>query len=433
MTRTPPARKIPVFKSYSNSYTSSMLRSLLILFVFPLLFILSACTGEKTPRNLAPDREENSQGQVPELDRYSEEASLIASSMDDALLAAQCLLTGIDTIPFFSDFMKSILQEIPAGGIMLFRYNLTGSKDEISLFLKDLSDFIGAASGILPFMAVDHEGGLVQRFGKELTWLPAPFSFWEMAQIDGEAVALKAVEDLSRLSGEELWDLGIDLNLAPVVEVLSPDNQAFLGSRSYGPDPGFTEKAASAFIRGMGTAGIACTIKHFPGNSAADPHYGHSEINADRPTLDTIIKPFYNIIQELHVPVLMVSHAVVTAIDAERNGSLSPALITGWLREELEFSGIVLADDFSMQAVAARGISAEEAAIQALNAGVDMIMCWPSNIASIHEAILLAVQEDRLPRQRLLEAAERVIAEKLRSEELRFGLIPLRDSEEIIP
>ena len=397
-----------------------MLRLCFIIILFPLLLLPGACTGERSPtEELSEGRplEESDEEQGPEIDLYREEAARIALPMDNALLAAQCLLSGLDSRAFFSDTMKSLLERVPVGGIILFRYNLSGSKDDTTSFLNEVSNFVTPVAGVPPFMAVDHEGGMVHRFGPELTRLPPPLSFWEMSQREGEAAALEAVENLARLSGEELVSLGISLNLAPVAEILSPENQAFLATRSYGPDPCFTEKAASAFIRGMEAAGIACTIKHFPGNSAEDPHYSHSEIPLDLEALDAMIQPFRNIIRELHVPALMVSHSVVPAIDAERNGSLSPAMI-GWIREGLGFSGIVVADDFSMAAVTARGISAEEAAVQALIAGADMIMCWPSNMVSIHEAILSALEEERLSRERLLEAAERIIAEKL-----RFGLM----------
>jgi beta-N-acetylhexosaminidase len=385
------------------------------------MLCLAACSP-KTPPDIGDQfhdesyltQEEKDDPKLTAMDLFREEASRIAASMDDSTLAAQCLLAVVDNRAFFSDPMKILLQEIPAGGIILFRYNLTGTKDEIRSFLKELSDFIELASGVAPFMTVDHEGGLVHRFGPGIYRLPAPYSFWEMAQSEGEAAALRAVEELAQFSGEEISDLGINLNLAPVAEFLSPKNQAFLDTRSYGPDPDFTEKAASAFIRGMESAGIAWTIKHFPGNSAEDPHYRLSEIQEDLSTLDAMVRPFRGIIKNLHVPVLMLSHSVVPALDPQRNASLSPVLINTWLRDELGFSGIVLADDFSMEAVTARGINAEEAVIQALNAGVDMIMCWPSNMRSLHRAILGALKEERLPRQRLLEAAERIIAEKLR-------------------
>ena len=410
-----------------DKYNEEMRRFCFVIIVYFLLFLPSAYIGGKTSpgshEQESDERlilEEGEEKIAPPAEKFREEASRIALSMDDSLLAAQCLLAGFDNKAFFSAPMQSLLQKIPAAGIILFRYNLTGTKDEICALLKEVSGCIAAASGVPPFMAVDHEGGMVHRFGRDFLQLPAPAFFWEMAQAQGEAAALRAVEEFAWLSGRELWELGINLNLAPVAETLSPLNQAFLETRSYGPDPVFTEKAASAFIRGMGAAGIICTVKHFPGNSAVDPHDGPTTIEADSAALDIMIQSFRNMFQKLHVPALMISHAVVPIIDPQRNASLSPKLISIWLREELGFSGITLADDFSMKAVSSMGLSPEEAAVEALNAGVDLLMCWPSNMASIHGAILSALKDGRLPRQRLEEAAERIIAEKA-----RFGIVSI--------
>ena len=105
---------------------------------------------------------------------------------------------------------------------------------------------------------------------------------------------------------------------------------------------------------------------------------------------------------------------MVPALDSQKNASLSSKVIKDWLRGELGFRGIVLADDFSMGAVAAKGLSPGAAAVEALNAGVDMIIVWPKDVIAVHASILNAVRERRLSRERLVEAAGRIITEKLR-------------------
>jgi beta-N-acetylhexosaminidase len=201
------------------------------------------------------------------------------------------------------------------------------------------------------------------------------------------------------------------MNLAPVAEVLTGENRAFLDDRSYGPNPLFVERAAAAFIRGMDAAGISCVVKHFPGNTSADPHEEAAVMSADRAELDRMTSPMAALIRS-GIPAVMASHVLVPARDPERIASLSPRVIGTWLRGELGFDGIVLADDFSMGAVS--GLSPEEAAVAALNAGVDMVMAWPANLASIHNAILAALGDGRLSRDRLVEAAGRLLYEKLR-------------------
>jgi beta-N-acetylhexosaminidase len=163
-------------------------------------------------------------------------------------------------------------------------------------------------------------------------------------------------------------------------------------------------------------------VKHFPGNTAVDPHSGSSILKADKAALDEMVKPFAEIISGGGVPALMLSHVMVPALDGQKNASLSRRVIGDWLRGELGFDGIVLADDFSMGAIAATGLGPAAAAVEALNAGVDMIMVWPKDLAAVHASILNALKAERLPRERLLEAAARVIAGKM-----RYGIVALSE------
>ena len=127
-----------------------------------------------------------------------------------------------------------------------------------------------------------------------------------------------------------------------------------------------------------------------------------------------MVRPFAGIIRRLDPASVMISHVIVPAVDSQRNASLSRAVIQDWLRGELGFEGIVMADDFAMGAVTALGWSHSAATVEALNVGVDMIMVWPHDLSSVHGAILAALRDGRLSRQRLTEAATRIIAVKLR-------------------
>ena len=345
---------------------------------------------------------------------FGNQAASIAASLDDNALAAQVLLTGIDGRLSLSPAMRSLLERIPAGGVMLFRYNLNSTKADVIKLLSETSGLIAEKTGIPPFMATDHEGGLVHRFGPGVERLPSALSFWELAQSEGRSEALARAETLYRRSAVEIRELGINMVLGPVAETLDEENSVFLETRSYGPDKDFVQAGASAYVRAMAAAGIASVVKHFPGNSAADPHSEVSRLSADKTALDEMVKPFAGIIRSLRPPALMLSHVMVPALDTRRNASLSRPVIQGWLRGELGYEGIVMADDFSMAAVAALGLSPAAAAVEALNAGVDMIMVWPKDLSATHSSILEALREGRLSRERLLEAAGRVIAGKMR-------------------
>jgi beta-N-acetylhexosaminidase len=347
-----------------------------------------------------------------------ERAARLAGSLDDRALAAQVLLTGIDGNGRLDDGTAELLRRIPAGGVVLFRYNLSVAREAIAPFLGLVSGTAGSG-GIAPFLAVDHEGGFVHRFGEGVARLPAPLSYWNKSRAGNKKLpggkarreALAAVEEDAFRSGQEIRGFGITLNLAPVAEVLTGENSAFLGNRSYGPNAAFVKEACAAFIRGMERAGVLCTVKHFPGNTGEDPHDRESAIGLDRASLDRAAAPMIRLLEASPPPAVMVSHALVPAWDAGRNASLSRAVIGSWLRDGIGFRGLVLADDFSMGAVTR---APEDAAVEALNAGVDMLMAWPSNIDSVHAAILAALEEGRLGRGRLEDAAARIIYEKLR-------------------
>jgi beta-N-acetylhexosaminidase len=359
--------------------------------------------------------EESVPAQLIEATAHYQQAKSIVSAMDDATLAAQVIIAGLDGNMYLAAEMKRLLQNSPPGAIMLFSYNLKADKDTVRSFLEDCSKAV-AEKSVTPFLAVDHEGGRVHRFGPGVKRLPSAESYWYRTFAVNWKQTLEEIEYQAFQSGKEIHDLGITMNFAPIAEILNHENRRFLDTRSYGPNSVFVEAACAAFIRGMERVGIACVVKHFPGNADADPHRAMPVLTADRQTLDYMVKPFDGLIRGMSPAAIMVSHVVVQARDEKHNASLSPRIVNGWLREELGFTGIAIADDFSMGAVAASGIQAEDVAIAAFNAGIDMIMAWPSALGSTHKAILAAIKS--VGRDRFEEAAERIIVQKI-----RFGLV----------
>ncbi|MDR1949789.1 MAG: glycoside hydrolase family 3 protein [Spirochaetaceae bacterium] len=385
-----------------------------------LLAFLPGCVGEGKspgagdPAAIAPAAGSEA-GPAASLEREDRKlASRIAGALDDRRLAAQVIITGVDGKGLLGESMGALLELVPAGGIMLFAYNLGTEQDAIPSFLVSVSRCI-AGSGIPPFIAVDHEGGRVQRFGPPFRRLPAPAAYWDLAQSRGRDYALKAIEEDALFSGRELREAGVSLNFAPVAEIAGPGNQAFLGDRSYGPDAAFVTEAAGAFIRGMAAAGILCVVKHFPGNSGADPHRETALLAGDSAALDSMTAPFAALIRGGDPAGVMVSHVLAPGWDGERIASLSPFVMGDKLRGELGFTGIILGDDFFMDAARLSGLSPEGAAVEALIAGADMVMAWPMNLRAMQGAILSAVREGRLSREELREKAERILYQKIRS------------------
>ena len=334
----------------------------------------------------------------------------IASSLDDRLLAAQLLISGIDGRGSLQPHIETLFSGIPPGGVMLFRYNLNTDSDSIRSLLSQTFSLISDASDIPPFIAVDHEGGTVYRFQNGVAALPAASSYWETCLSQGRERALEKIGDDVLRAGREIKELGINMNFAPVAEYLTDDNLSFLESRSYGPDPSFTAEAAAAFVRAMEQAGVLCVVKHFPGSAGPDPHYSPSVIKGDRAELDRLVFPFAQVFNH-GARAVMIAHSSVPTMDSEI-ASLSPVVMGNWLRGDIGFDGLIISDDFIM--AAAGNSSPEEAAIRSIAAGSDMVLVWPANLRHTHTAFISAIEEGRLSRERLRDAAERIIYEKLK-------------------
>jgi beta-N-acetylhexosaminidase len=338
-------------------------------------------------------------------------ASQLAAGMDIKLLAAQVLLSAVegrDTVP---QRTRILLSEVPAGGVMLFAYNIGSDPEKSRAFIEELSACI-SVNAPPPFIASDQEGGSVQRFRGEAA-LPPPLSYWEnFQQGQNRGAALLAVERDAAAAGQTLRRIGVNLNLAPLAEFLTGENSAFLKNRSYGPSPDFVREAAAAFVRGMGSAAVASTVKHFPGNSGADPHRNRAALSLSAAELDRLMDPFRYIIEKEEPAAVMVSHVIIPLWDTKPSSRSAAAVRR--LRE-MGFRGIVVADDFSM---AAAGAPPEICIVEALNAGVDMIMAWPADLRKLHQAVMEAARRGELREERLREAAGRILYQKL-----RYGLI----------
>jgi len=261
---------------------------------------------------------------------------------------------------------------------------------------------------VLGMLIVVLRGDAVAR-GGGVTRLPPPLEVGERGPDYARALGLAA--------GRELRALGVNMALAPVVELLDGANEAFLGNRAYGREAGRVDRAAGAFIQGLQEAGTAAVAKHFPGNAAADPHHGTAVIRASRLDYERDYYPRFAQAARRGVSAIMASHAVFASLDPDRPATFSRPLLDGQLKSRMGFRGVVLTDDLYMRAV--RDESPPElGAVQALAAGADMIMLSSGDGAlRVRDAVVRAVEAGALARSRLDDAARRILELKL-----RFGL-----------
>jgi beta-N-acetylhexosaminidase len=335
------------------------------------------------------------------------------SSLDLESKAAQVLLIGVEGAGMPSAAATALLERMPVGGVVLFGFNLPGEPVDAGRYTAALQ--AAAAEGAaarkaraLPLIiAIDHEGGSVFRFkGEGITRIPPPS---EVGERGARYASL-----LGRAAGAELRALGFNMALAPVVELLTDENKAFLGSRSYGRVGSRADAAAGAYIEGLQAERVAAVAKHFPGNAGEDPHKVLPELALSKADYDRDYLPRFASAVRRGVSSVMLSHVVFPAIDPDRPASLSPALVRGELRKRLGFRGLAITDDLGMRALSAT-TSPEKSAVEALSAGADLLMLVDMRAAPrVRDAIVAAVKEGRLPAARLDEAARRVLELKFR-------------------
>lgn len=302
-----------------------------------------------------------------------------------------------------SEDEAATLKSFKPGGIIFFKYNIPGSMTKLTAFTADVRDSV-AAEGIHipPFIAVDHEGGVIHRFGDLLTKLPKP----------ADVAAALTVEDagvLFRISAEELADAGITMNLAPVLEPLTEETASFLTGRSFGANPETAGAYGGTFIEAMEESGVLAVAKHFPGSGGSDPHAGRSVIDDDTEAFEELIAPFRSVVERGKLRAIMMSHAYADGVPA----TMSDSLIGGLLRRDLGFRGIVISDDLIMSGLS-KSYSMEEAAVLAVAAGCDMLIYSGGRATLLRDSLADAVKVGRLPISKLDGAVRTILIEKLR-------------------
>lgn len=320
--------------------------------------------------------------------------------MSDLLhLAAGVVMTGFDA-RLLDDATRARLRVLPFAGFILFARNV-GTLEGLRALTDDLRGF----SDPPPLIAVDQEGGRVARVREGVEELPPMM-----------ALGATRDPDLARRAGEQLaFDLrraGVTHDFAPVVDLALDAENTVIGARAFGRSPELVVELAGAFVRGMREGGMGATLKHFPGHgdTHVDSHVALPRLASDAATLRARdLEPFRRLLAS--APAVMAAHVVATAFDPALPASLCAPLLTGVLRDEWRYNGVCFTDCMQMDAIA-KGIGTVDGVAASIAAGADCaIVSHDVDLASQAVANLAgAVQSGRIPRARLEEAYERVMA-----------------------
>lgn len=263
------------------------------------------------------------------------------------------------------------------GGVYVTRHNIRGrSVEALRAEIAALQDKRRAA-GLPPLVvAADQEGGIVGHLAPPLTKVPALATLARLAPDDQQA---KAAE-FGRIHGRELAGLGVNLNLAPVLD-LKPlvrrnrlDFHTLIGQRAIATDPAVVGAIASAYVRGLEESGVGATLKHFPGIGRVRTDTHHFSANLDTPVREleaTDWLPFREVLSHSH-SALMVGHVTLTAVDPDRAASHSKRVVEGIIRDKWNYQGVVMTDDLVMGAIYQHDVC--QAVVEAINAGVDLLL-----------------------------------------------------------
>jgi len=309
--------------------------------------------------------------------------------------------------------MRSLAREFQLGGVTLFTRNIE-EPEQVAELDHDLQSL---SAGVPVWVAVDQEGGRVAR-------LHSPFTEWPAMATLGRSGDEKLASRFAAALAAELKAVGITLDYAPVLDIHTNPGNPVIGDRALGEDADTVARLGAAIVRGLQENGVAACGKHFPGHgdTSVDSHLALPLVEHPPDRIRRVeCVPFREAIRN-DVAFIMTAHILVPSLDEERPATLSPAIVRGMLREELDFNGVILSDDLEMKAIA-DSYSVPDAAVQAIAAGCDGVLVCQGNldlqIATL-EAVIHGVEDGRIPYKR----AEDALARHRRAKE-RFLAAPV--------
>jgi beta-N-acetylhexosaminidase len=369
---------------------------------------------------LAPQPTPTPTAATPAADLEPQVADLLAHmSLEEKI--GQLFLVYFDG-PTLSPTLKTMIADYHIGGIVLFQIagNIESARQVAELVNAAQAEAVANGAQVPLFVAVDQEGGPVVR-------LPAPATHFPSNMAVGAAGSADLARTMAQVTASELKALGINMNLAPVLDVNDNPDNSVIGLRSFGSSPHEVARLGVAMIETYRAAGILATAKHFPGhgNTSVDSHVGLPVVTQDMAHLRAVeLAPFRAAIGA-GVDAIMTAHVLFPALEGSsgRPATLSSRVLQDLLRQELGFNGLIVTDSMTMGALF-KTYGVNQATELALRAGTDVLAFGadvghtPAEQAPAYRHLLAQVKADPELRQRVDESVRRILRAKA-----KYGLL----------
>ncbi len=347
--------------------------------------------------------------------RYTDEADVVSRGMNLDWKIGQMIMVAVPGGRMNRE-VEMIVKQYRPGGVILFGYNLSSFKNN-KKYIEDMQKASCAYAGVPLFVSIDQEGGRVVRIVDGVTQFPGNMA----AGVCGD-------KDLAyrwgRALGLQLRQTGVNMNLAPVLDVNNNPRNPVINTRSLGSDPRLVADLGAAYARGLQESRCIAVGKHFPGHGDTnrDSHLTLPVIRYDMKRLERVeLVPFRKAIGA-GVECIMTAHIAYPEILGNNDpATVSKKFLTGVLRDDLNFRGLVITDDMEMHAISRRQ-EMGEAAVRSIMAGSDIVLIssWQGSIPAIVNAIKKAVCEKRLSEARINDSVNRILEVKI-----RYGIMPV--------
>jgi len=314
----------------------------------------------------------------------------------------------------FTPELGSAIRDLRLGGVLLSNANVSSLSQLRTVVTQAQKASVASGAQIPLFIGIDHEGGIITRLGDLVTEFPSNMAV-------GAARSLSDARLMADAMASELQTIGVNMTLGPVLDVNTDPANPVIGTRSFGSDPDLVTKMGLAMMERFQAQGMIAVGKHFPGHggTTVDSHVSLPRLEADRGQLDAVALPPFRAATAAGVDAIMTAHIAVPALDSGSTGpaTLSAPILTGLLRQEWGFNGLIATDSLGMGAVD-DAFGMEKAAVLAFQAGADLLMFgWdtvdaPAEITAAYDALLELVQKDSARAEQLDDSVRRILRTK---------------------